>query len=109
MDKADQVAKYNAQVRHFNFHLLQVDTLRTDARGSFEVDMLYHLEETLLRRAAQSWLLAHPPAPEYASIKEPPVYAPFCASRLLHQQCANLDVSWILAVPALGAFHSGCN
>lgn len=75
---------------------MAVNTQRVDAYGSYLVTLTYELEERLLKRAAQSWMLAHPPPPEYAGVSAPREYAPFCASRLIHQQCANLDVSCIL-------------
>lgn len=94
-DGADVAARFNAQVRHFNAALDNLETAREGALDGCgqETSFTYELERYLLVRAAQSWMLSHPPNPTWAIAAAPHGYPPFCRSRLLHFKCDNLDVS----------------
>lgn len=99
VDERDKDRKFNAQIGHFNNRITDVDTKRIDhshddERGwSFSVSVAYSAKEAIIRRAAQSWILTHPPPPDSAGIMATPGYQGFCPSRLCHLKCSNPQVN----------------
>lgn len=109
-DKVDFVRKWNAQVAFFLEGIAAVTTARIDHEMDLErgfidqLNTLYWAKRQILTRAAQSWMLAHPPPPEYAGVMAEPGYNNFCPSRLVHLACNDEYVS--TACPASGLLRS---
>lgn len=98
-DKVDLVRKWNANVTLMSERIVAVHTARTDhyhddERGyNQELAVVYDAKIAILTRAAQSWMLAHPPPPEYAGVMADQGYTDFCPSRLVHLACSDAYVS----------------
>ena len=72
----------------------RIDHSQDDDRGyNNQLAILYDAKTAILRRAAQGWMLAHPPPPEYAGVMADPGYPGFCPSRLVHLACSDDYVS----------------
>lgn len=99
-------------MRHFGNRLEAIDTARhdhslDDDRGwSYMVRGAYEVKQAILKRAAQGWLLTHPPpAPaEFAGLMATQGYRDFCPSRLCHVKCANPQVN----IPGLTPTRTPC-
>ena len=108
-DEGPTVRVWNAQIRHFRNRILAVRTARTnhfhDEDRAFSPCVLraYGAMEDVMTRAAKSWILTHPPPPDYAGIMATQGYWEFCPSRLCHAKCGNPQVKTLGAKTRVSA------